>query len=572
MAVQQQMTFRPNAELRRILVVEDEKINLRLLFRYLEDSYELIPAMTGEEALRIVHEEHETLSLILLDLNLPDTQGLDILQRFIADPRYARIPIIVMTANSGAEVDCLTMGAMDFIPKPYPRKEVVLARVRRIVELSEDRDTLRWTERDRLTDLYNKDFFFHHAAMLDDHHKELETDALVLDVNHFHTINERFGRAFGDRVLQRIAEHALELVKSFGGIVCRSGADTFFLYCPHVPDYSDFPEKLDVCVEDEDGGEHHVHLRMGVYPCVDKSLEIERRFDRAKAAADTVRGNITKGFGVYDKVLYEQELQAEQLIGDFPDALREKQFQAWFQPKFNTRGETPVLSSAEALVRWKHPKLGMVNPGVFISLFENNGMIQDLDHYVWNEAAAEIRRLRDTLGVRLPISINVSRIDLQDPLLVEKLQELVERYGLDYGELLLEITESAYTDDSGLIIETVERLRSLGFCIEMDDFGAGYSSLNMLSSLPIDVLKLDMVLIRRAFKERRGTRVLEAIVRMADALEVPCVAEGVETAEQVAALKDMGCHIIQGFYFSRPLPQEDFERFVTEHKPPEGQE
>ena len=572
MANDMQMIFRPSAEQRRILIIEDELVNIRILSRYLEDSYGLIPATTGEEALRIVHEQHETLSLILLDLNLPDMQGLEILRQLRADPAYARLPIIVMTANNQAEVECLTLGAIDFIPKPYPQREIVLARIRRVVELSEDRDTLRWTERDHLTGLYNKEFFFRYAVMLDEHHRDLQTDALVLDVNHFHTVNERFGRSFGNLVLRQIAEQALNMVESSGGIVCRSGADTFFLYCPHRTDYIELLEKLDTRVKDEDGSEHHIHLRMGVYSCVDKSLEIDRRFDRAKAAADTVRGSITKAIGIYDSQMFEEELLAEQLIGDFSDALRERQFQVWYQPKFDTHTPVPRLRSAEALARWKHPKMGMVSPASFIPLFEKNGLIQTLDHYVWNEAAAQVRALKDRLGIRLPISINVSRIDLQDPRLVETLGEIVEKNGLDSGDLILEITESAYTEGAGQIVETTRRLRELGFCIEMDDFGTGYSSLNMLASLPIDVLKLDMQFIRSAFLERRAMRLLEAIIRLAESIEVPCIAEGVETPEQVEVLRGMGCWIIQGYCFSRPLPSPEFERFVLEHAPAETPE
>ena len=560
-----QTIFRPSAERRKILIIEDELINRMILSQYLESDYDLITAADGSEALELVHEQYETISLILLDLNLPDLHGLDILRRLHADPRYARLPVIVMTSDNEAEVDCLTLGAMDFIPKPYPRQEVVLARILRIVELSEDRDILRWTERDSLTGLYNKEFFYRYAAMLDEHHKNLATDAILLDVHHFHTLNDRFGRAYGDKILQRIAEHALELVQASGGIVCRSEADTFYLYCPHQSDYTEVFNRLSFSAEGADGSENRIRLRMGVYPDVDKTLDIERRFDRAKMAADTVRGSITNTIGFYDHAMYEKELLAEQLIEDFPAALREKQFQVYFQPKFNIRGDKPVLSSSEALARWIHPKMGMISPGVFIPLFENNGLIQTLDYYIWNEAAAQIRRMRDTMGITLPVSINVSRIDVLDPLLVEKLCGIIKDNGLAYENLILEITESAYTSDSGQIVDVVKKLRELGFYIEMDDFGSGYSSLNTLASLPIDALKLDMQFIRRAFQDEKAERLLEAIIRLAESIEAPCIAEGVETAEQLAALKQMGCDIIQGYYFSRPLPAPDYESYVRAH-------
>ena len=217
-------------------------------------------------------------------------------------------------------------------------------------------------------------------------------------------------------------------------------------------------------------------------------------------------------------------------------------------------------------MRWQHPKLGMVSPGVFIPLFENNGLIPTLDQYVWCEAAKQVRDWKERLGIPLPVSVNVSRIDLYDPLLVDKLEEIVLQNGLSNEDLLLEITESAYTENSDQIISTVKMLQKLGFRIEMDDFGSGYSSLNMLSALPIDALKLDMSFVRNAFRERKDTRLLEVMILLAESFGVTTIAEGVETAEQMFTLKMMGCDIIQGNYFSKPLPAKEFEVFLVEKK------
>ena len=567
-----QTSFRPSEEKRRILLVDDEVINQEILQMMLRDTYEVVPALTGKEALDILHEQYEILNLVLLDLNLPDIHGLEVLWEMKNDSRYARIPVIVMTADSDAEVECLTLGAIDFIPKPYPRQEVVLARVRRTIELSEDRDILHWTERDRLTGLYNKDFFCRYAVQLDARHKDYPTDAILLNVNHFHTINERYGKKYGDELLREIGQKALEFVEEAGGIACRSEADNFLLYCPSREDYAPLLEKVSVRMPGSGNGEEEsrVWIRMGVYAGVDKELDVERRFDRAKSAADTVKGNFTKNIAVYDNSLHDREMLEQQLIEDFPAALREKQFDVYFQPKFDVRPEKPVMCSAEALVRWKHPKLGMISPGIFIPLFENNGLIFPLDCYVWTEAAGRIRDWKERLGITLPVSVNVSRVDMYEPGLVDLLREICEQNGLHDGELLLEVTESAYTGNSEQIVEKVRQLREIGFRIEMDDFGSGYSSLNMLSTLPIDALKLDMQFIRNAFKEKKDTRLLEMMIRLAETFRVPVIAEGVETAEQVAALKEMGCDIIQGYYFSRPLPGADFETFMLENRPAGG--
>ena len=549
---------------RRILIVEDELINQELLRIMLSETYEILFAATGTEALKIIESEHQTLSLILLDLNLPDMKGMDILRQLKADPAAAKVPVIVMTSERESEVESIEEGAVDFIPKPYPQAEVVRVRIRRTIELSEDRDILGQTERDQLTGLYNREFFYRYAEQYDRYHKDLPTDAIVLDINHFHMINERYGKAYGDEVLRKIGEKVRDVVKDAGGIVCRRSADTFLVYCPHRSDYPEILDRVSVLLSGSDKKENRVWLRMGVYADVDKSIDIERRFDRAKQAADTVKNSFAKAIGIYDDSLLEQERQTEELLEDFAAAIREKQFLVYYQPKYDITRSEPVLSSAEALVRWKHPKRGMVSPGAFIPVFEKNGLIQELDNYVWNEAAARIRDWKERFGVSVPVSVNISRIDMYDPYFIEKLDDIVARNGLEHRELLLEITESAYTEDSAQIVSTVKQLREKGFRIEMDDFGTGYSSLNMISDLPIDALKLDMQFIRNAFRERKDTRLLEVIFHLAESLEVPTIAEGVETAEQMLTLKSMGCDIVQGYYFSRPLPANEFEPLVAE--------
>ena len=562
-------SFRISEERRRILLIEDDVICQEMMKESIADTYDVVIAESGEEALDIIRAQYDTLSMVLLDLNLPGIKGTDVLSKIKSDPEYSRLPVIVMTSDNEAEVECLSLGAIDFIPKPYPASKVILARMQRTVELSEDRETLRLTERDHLTGLYNKEFFYRYAAQLDLYHKDEPTDAILFDVNHFHTYNDRYGKARGNELLKRIAHNAMAYVKESGGIVCRSSADTFMLYCRNVDDYEALLDRLSTDL-DVGFGENRVRLRMGVYVNADKTVDIERRFDRAKMAADTARDNLTDPIAFFDHSMREAEILEEQLIDDFQTAIREKQFTVFYQPKYNVREDKPVLNSAEALVRWRHPTLGLVSPGTFIPLFEKNGLIQELDHYVWSQTASQIKDWKDRLKVSLPVSVNVSRIDLYDPKLTEKLLDITKTNGLEPEDLLLEITESAYTEKTDQIITTVRNLRKIGFHIEMDDFGSGYSSLSMLSKMPIDALKLDIQFIRGAFKEQTDTRLLEAMIGLADSFEVPTIAEGVETDEQFAALKAMGCDIIQGYYFSRPLPADEFEKLIIKAHETEG--
>ena len=356
------------------------------------------------------------------------------------------------------------------------------------------------------------------------------------------------------------------LSREVGGVSCRHSGDTFLLYCPHRDDYEDMLAKVSAHVVDTDATSNRVRLRMGVYAEVDKSLEIERRFDYAKVASGTVRTSFLKSVGIYDTEMHEAEIYRERLLDDFRPSLESGHFFVHLQPKFDIRPDVPMLSSAEALVRWDHPELGMISPGVFIPLLEDNGLILELDRFVWREAARNIRAWKDEFGFSVPVSVNVSRIDMLTPNLKGVFQEILDEFGLETGDLMLEITESAYAEDAEQVISCARELRGMGmgFRIEMDDFGTGYSSLGMLANLPIDVLKLDISFVRSAFGEHRDMRMIELIIDIADYLHVPVVAEGVETEEQYLVLKAMGCDYVQGYYFSRPVPSQEFARFLKE--------
>jgi EAL domain-containing protein (putative c-di-GMP-specific phosphodiesterase class I) len=246
------------------------------------------------------------------------------------------------------------------------------------------------------------------------------------------------------------------------------------------------------------------------------------------------------------------------LLSVMENALSEDQFSVAFQPKYDITGDEPKLCSAEILVRWKHPKLGLVRPDNFIPLFEENGQIKGLDRFVWKEAAKHVKRWKDMYGIVIPVSVNVSRVDVFDPDLADYLTTTLEENGLTPKDIHLEITETAYTDSVTTIIEVVEELRRRGFKVEMDDFGKGYSSLNMLSNLPIDALKLDMAFIKDIAVNRKELSMVEFIVDIARFLDVPVIAEGVETSEQYLLLKKAGCDVIQGYYFSKPLSAAEF--------------
>lgn len=548
---------------RHILVADDEMINREMLANILGDEYDVLLAEDGEMAYEMIRQNRNTLSLILLDLIMPRLSGLDLLARLSGEPDLKGIPVIVLTSDQDSEVDSLKKGAYDFIPKPYPQPDVIKARISRSIELAEDRQIISATERDELTGLYSIEYFYRYGNQIDKYYPLEDMDALCFDINHFHVLNERFGMAKGDGVLVSLAEYLESVFRDPRSLVCRKSADTFLVYCPHRDDYHKIIEEAAVVGEDIHAG---VKLRVGVYSCCDKKLDIHARFDRAKIAADKLRNNYMVFVSYFDEALIDAELFAEQLVDEFPKALAEKQFKVYFQPKFDIRGDKPVLSSAEALVRWSHPTLGMISPGKFVPLFEEDGLIAQLDEYVWRGAAEKIADWKSRLGISVPVSVNLSRAEMYDPSLVDTMKKLIGDNGITTSDLYLEITESAYVSDSDQIVDRVKALREHGFFIEMDDFGSGYSSLNMISELPIDALKLDMMFIRTAFDKQNDTRMISIVIDIANYLGVPVIAEGVETEEQYLALKELGCTIIQGYYFSKPVSAEEFDKFLIEKR------
>ncbi|MBQ7507611.1 MAG: EAL domain-containing protein [Lachnospiraceae bacterium] len=297
---------------------------------------------------------------------------------------------------------------------------------------------------------------------------------------------------------------------------------------------------------------------MGVMPA-EENLEPLQQFDMARAACSMARGHYKEHLIVFNDSVREKEILEQRLQNDLRRALDSFEFEVYYQPKYDIQSDTPRLMSAEALIRWQHPELGLISPDSFIPVFEKNGKIGEVDKYVWAEAAKQIAKWRAEYGVTLPVSVNLSRVDVFDPALEETLDGIVRQNGLEQEVLKLEVTESAYTENADQVIRVVERLRRKGYVLEMDDFGTGYSSLNMLSAMPVDVLKMDRMFIRNIEHSEKDIQLVALILGIAKSMNIPVIAEGVETEEQIRLLKDLGCQIVQGYYFSKPLHPKEFE-------------
>ena len=543
---------------RTVLVVEDEFVNSQLLGFILSEEYNVLYAEDGRKALDVLKENVGSISMVLTDIKMPVMDGFELIKEMRSDESLGKIPIMVLTSESTYEEKSLDLGAIDFLTKPYDMPSIIKARVRRIIELSEGRNIIKATEKDYLTGLYAREFFFEYAIRLG---QDGRMDAVVIDLDRFHVINSLYGRSFGNSVLKAVATSLLPLLNDGDGIACRFENDVFYVLCDHHDSYDSLVEKI--CSDLKSlSTSIRFSVRIGVLPDVSRGTSLLQQFETARSACNSIKSDRLHSVAFYSEEMHKKELLEERLLDEMQKALDEHQFVVWFQPKFNIRGDRPVLCSSEALVRWKHPELGMVSPGVFIPLFERNALIQKLDQYVWNEAAKQVALSKAKYGASVPVSVNVSRIDLFDTDLKQTMLGIVRENGLEFRDFLLEITESAYSDDGAQLVGAIRDLRDAGFMIEMDDFGSGYSSLNSLSEMPVDIIKLDMSFTRKIHENKTTLRVVELIVEMAKSLGALVVAEGVETEVQYQLLKQVGCDCVQGYYFSKPLPAAEFEAVV----------
>ena len=304
----------------------------------------------------------------------------------------------------------------------------------------------------------------------------------------------------------------------------------------------------------------NVVMKWGIYEITDRSVPIEQMCDRALLAADSIKGQYHRHFAIYDDALRSRLLREKAITDTMETALAEGQFTVYFQPKYSLNEERMV--GAEALVRWIHPKWGFMSPGEFIPLFEKNGFIPQLDQYIWEQVCSRLREWREKGYPVLPVSVNVSRADVYHIDLESTLLRITEKYDIDPVYLHLEITESACANDPAQIVSTVSQLRKQGFIIEMDDFGSGYSSLNMFNQMKMDILKLDMKFIQNEMAKPSDKSILNYVIDMSHGMGLSVVAEGVETQEQMERLREIGCDYVQGFYFAKPMPAAEYEELL----------
>ncbi|MBS5933075.1 MAG: EAL domain-containing protein [Clostridiales bacterium] len=544
-----------------ILLIDDDEENRSTLHEILSDTYTIVDASTITEALTKLENHAVKISMILLNLMISNMYGFAFLAELQRIKAATNIPVIVTTVdnNETKELEALQLGAHDIIAKPF-RPAIIKRRIANTIKLLKTAAEINMIERDALTGLYSMSFFAKKVAEVIQSNEDKRYLVVFANISRFKLVNELFGRAEGDRLLTFIGKSILDTIGE-NELCGHAGADNFFILIDS-DEYNEESIKEIVNKLNSYSIPINIVMRFGVYMINDITMPIEKICDRAKLAVDTFEGNYESFITYYDDSIREKLLREHMITNAMKRAVEEKQFVIYYQPKFDLNSECVI--GAEALVRWKHPEFGFLSPGEFIPIFEKNGFISELDYYVWDCVCQKIASWVETGHSLMPISVNVSRVDLYNPKLPQLLFDLVNKYKIPIQYLHLEITESAYTDNVKQMIDIVNEIRKIGFVIEMDDFGTGYSSLNMLSDLPIEILKLDMSFLRNNVGRSSGRSVIQFVINLAKWLGLFVVAEGVETQEQAIFLRNMGCDYAQGYYYSKPVDDSDFEKLLLE--------
>lgn len=538
-----------------ILVVDDEPMTVDLARRFLQERYEVLTAVSGEDGLELLKKYK--VDLVLSDVVLPNMNGFEFMEQ-MKSMGLARIPVIIMTADHEPkrEIMALESGAVDFVRKPL-YAQILRNRIQNVLMRNQ-------MEYDRLTGLYNRSRTFAQIRKMIQENPGKTFSFLRFDIDNFSLYNSSMGEEEGDRLLIYGTKALRGMSSDYDQCVYgRVDADVFCICA--VFDR----ELLHKHMEEAIGylgkyrSDYRLKASFGIYIFDDSDISVERVYTKASLAAHTCKGIYDKNYAYYEEWMEASFVEEQEIVNEMVGALEQKQFVPFLQPKYDLENDEPC--GAEALVRWMHPIKGMISPGKFIPVFEKNGFIAKLDYYMWDQVCALIKKWKDEKQKLYPVSVNISRISMHNPNLVQMFQDLIKKYDLTPSLLQLEITESAYMTNPKLMRETIQRLQETGFTILMDDFGSGYSSLNTLKEIQVDILKVDMQFLpqRDIDTSERSEKILSSVIRMAGWLGIPTIAEGVETEAQRDFLRGIGCDYVQGYYYAKPMSVQAYEDLIA---------
>lgn len=556
---------------RTILIIDDDKIQRRMLSGILKSKYTTMEAENGQKGLEIATSYFKDISLILLDLSMPIMDGFSFLEEASKNVIFNEIPILVLTSDDQVTslYKALELGANDILPKPFNSKKLLdkisqIIHSYQLLKIAQDKNYFNLTAKqlayandlDKLTGLFNKEAFHKISTDILSEHPMDYYYLIRGDFIRFKLVNELYGKSAGDKLLKAFS---LLLVEVLGkeAVISRFSDDDFVaLIKKNKEDLKFDLIKIENFLKDYPL-DISLNIVFGVYKIEDRKLSIDLICDRAAYALSKAKqSRDTCVYVVYNEKL-DKWLKIEQaVVSGIDSAIENGDILIYFQPKYSLTDKSIV--GAEALVRWQHPSLGMLSPGVFIPILEANGVIHQLDYYVWDKACESVANWRKMDLLPIPVSVNVSRNNFyRDKLWVEIL-DLIDKHGITPDCINIEITETSYMNDPVQVQNVVNKCQESGLSVHMDDFGSGYSSLNVLKDLVFDALKIDLNFLQDLESNERAAIILKSIMDMNKLLKLPVVAEGIETQEQENFLKEIGCEVGQGFLFSRPVEEKVF--------------
>ena len=408
---------------------------------------------------------------------------------------------------------------------------------------------------DKLTGLYNSDYFCEKVEEILAENPDTEYYILCTDVKDFKLINDSFGKNIGDRVLNSIAWKLREKTEK-GTLYCRLSGDKFCILIEKDHYDEETFRSITKEVPMTDGIHYPINMQIGVYKIEDRKISASTMIDRAGMAIAENKEDYQNKVFYYDDNIRESKYWEQRLSGEIDTAIAGNQLKVFLQAQCNANGK---VIGAEALIRWIHPTEGMMAPYRFIPMFEQNGLISKVDLFVWEEAARLLKKWKSEGKGDFYISVNISPADFYFLDIYKELVKIVKKYEIEPDRLKLEITETVIMKDVESRLMIVEKLRDFGFTVEMDDFGSGYSSLNMLKDISVDVLKLDMGFLYKTKDEEKSRKIIKMIVQLSKALDMPVICEGVETDSQFEFLRTIHCDYFQGYLFAKPVSVEEFE-------------
>lgn len=541
-----------------VLIVDDAPINRELLAYILQDRYQVFQAENGKQAIEMIESQERIYRLVLLDIQMPVLDGFGFLDYMKKKDLLRNLPVIVISGDSSdaSILHAYKLGAVDFFSKPFS-PEIVLNRVHNILSLYEH------DYKDDLTGGYNRTGFIRMAEnVLYNAKKKSDYALMFFDIKNFKATNELFGIGGGDNILRDFYRRIGKIWNP--SVSARLDTDHFVCLLPqsHINmDTLSQDLKLNVQLG---GRAMKLYGYCGIYHVEDDDVSVTSMIDRAKLAEESILSDHMQPYVVFDDSMRRKYVNQMELMGEYESAIANDEFKVYYQPV--VEASSGNLISAEALVRWIHPQRGMVSPADFIPALENGGHISKLDWFIANRVA-ELSRERHQAGEPVvPVSVNLSWMDFYDEDMMQGLVELLGSDRVRVGDIRLEITETSYaaleSDREGIL----DQLRKLGSPILLDDFGSGFSSFGMLKRYNFDILKLDMTFTRQIETSPKTCTIINGIIQMVHHLGIKVIAEGAETEAQVKFLRDNGCDYIQGYYFSKPLPEEDFLAYIQKCK------